>query len=67
MVPFILGGAWAFALTCKLPEGAFLDLIPLKIADPPPGLVEGFASGSEDGEATAKNAEVAAVATMMRM
>lgn len=60
--PFILVGAWAFALTCKPAEGADFDLIPTKLADPLPTLAN-FAS--EDEEETGKTEEVAAEATMI--
>jgi len=59
--PFIFGGAWAFALTCKAPEEADFDLIPPKLAEPLPTLED---LASPGGEGTGKNDEVAAVATM---
>lgn len=60
-VPFILGGAWALALTCKPLEEDF-DLIPAKLADPR-FLV--LVAESVDGEETGKKEEVAAVATIL--
>lgn len=60
-LPFILGGAWAFALTCKPPEEVDFDFIPPKFAS-----FFGLELGSgADGEGTGMNAEVAAVATML--
>ena len=61
LVPFIFGGAWAFALTCKPLEPDFDFPLPTFAV---PSLVL-FAPESGVGEDTGKNAEVAAVATMM--
>ena len=61
-LPFILGGAWAFALTCKPPEEVNFDFIPPKFVS-----FFGLEPGSgADGEGTGMNAEVAAVATMLK-
>lgn len=60
-LPFILGGAWALALTCKPPEEIDFGFIPPKFAS-----FFGLEPGSgADGEGTGMNAEVAAVATML--
>jgi len=62
-VPFILGGAWAFALTCKPPEvPADFDFIPPKFES---FFAVALAPESGDGDGTGINAEVAAVATIV--